>query len=204
MIDETKAQASKELLTQLIPTMEGWLSAERSHEMYELVRTTGATSLVEIGVFGGRSLLAQGLALRDQGRGIIIGIDPWKKEVTLAETDDEQAAWWREVDLHKIHNGCMEALWAQGLDEHVLVLRACSHHCHEIIPRLDILYIDGSHTETSSCRDVELYLPKVKQNGYVWFDDADWDTTQKALGMLDAKCKLVRDMGGYRLYCKYG
>lgn len=202
MISEAVAQASKDTLTQIIPTMEGWLSVERAHEMYELVRSSGATTVVEIGVFGGRSLLAQALALRDQGRGVAIGIDPWKKSVTLEEQDEDSAAWWNAVDLDKIHNGCMAALWAQGLDPYVNVIRACSHHCHQLIPKIDILYIDGSHTETSSCRDVRLYLPKVKQNGYAWFDDADWKTTQRALGLLDEACVMVKDGGGHRLYCK--
>lgn len=203
MIEETQAQQSKDKLSELIPMMEGWLTVERAYEMYELVRSLEPKVMVEIGVFGGRSLVTQGLALKDLGHGHIYGIDPWKKETALSEVDLAQAAWWQTIDFHKIHSACIDKIWELELDEYITVIRSASHHCHQIIPSIDIIYIDGSHTETSSCRDVTLYLPKVKQNGYIWFDDCDWGTTQPALAMLDLKCKLVRDCGSYRLYCKY-
>jgi len=58
---------------------------------------------------------------------------------------------------------------------------------------IDILHIDGNHEEESSCKDVELYLPRVKKGGYVWFDDANWHQTQKAINLLQNKfnCKLI-------------
>jgi predicted O-methyltransferase YrrM len=203
-MNDSKATVSKQMLAEWLPTSEGWLSLERAYEMYDLVRQIQPAYVVEIGVFGGRSLIAQALALKDIGKGKIIGIDPWKKETAVtAQPDDDQAAWWRDnVDYYRIHQGCMEAVWKFSLDRFVNIIRASSQECADLIPRCDIIYIDGGHSEESSCRDVEIYLPKVKQNGSIWFDDADWKTTQKALAMLDAKCKMVRDCVSYRLYCK--
>jgi len=57
------------------------------------------------------------------------------------------------------------------------------------VPRLfpggiDILHIDGCHSEEASVRDVKLYIPQMNYGAYVWFDDASWPTTQKAIGLL--------------------
>lgn len=200
---DSKAAASKQLLAGWIPRAEGWLTVERAFEMYDLVRQIQPQYVVEIGVFGGRSLIAQALALKDIGRGKIIGIDPWKKETAVAgQTDETQAAWWRDVDYYKIHQGCMEWVWAFGLDQFVTVIRGASEDCADIMPPTDILYIDGLHSEEASCRDVRLYLQRVKQNGYVWADDMDWDSTQKAKELLKADCVVVKDCGGYMLFCK--
>lgn len=203
-MNDALAVASKIRLSEWIPAAEGWLTVDRANEMYDLVRQIQPQYVVEIGVFGGRSLIAQAMALRDNGRGKIIGIDPWKRAVAVdAQTDEQAAAWWRDsVDYYKIHQGCMDAIWTLDLDRFVTIIRSTSKDCVDIIPMCDIIYIDGGHSEASSCEDVSLYLPKVKQNGWIWFDDADWKTTQAALGMIDQQCKLVRDCTSYRLYCK--
>lgn len=186
-----------------LPLMEGWLTVARGMEMAELVVTIEPETVVEIGVFGGRSLLAQALALRDVGRGVIYGIDPWKKQTAVeGQTDDESKKWWQNLDLEAIHHKAMQSIWKWNLDKHVVILRSASEHCVQCIPPIDILYIDGCHSEETSCQDVRLYLPKVKQNGYIWFDDSDWLSTQKAMMMLDASCVKTRDAGNYRLYVK--
>ena len=202
MTDETKIKESKTLLTTKLPVMEGWLTPERAHEMYDLICRVQPDVVVEIGVFGGRSLITQALALRDVGKGHIIGIDPWKKEEALSEIGEAEMAWWNAVDYHKIHSGCVDTIWELGLDHWVTIIRAASQDCVWMMPKIDILYIDGNHTEAASCRDVELYLPKVKQNGWVWADDMDWASTRKARQMLVDSCKVVNDNGNYMLLCK--
>jgi len=185
--------------------MEGWLTPDRAVEMYDLTVQLQPDYMVEIGVFGGRSLIAQALALRANGKGKIIGIDPWKKQDAIAAQGEDgiAQAWWNDLDYYKLHQGCMDIIWRLELDAFVNIIRAKSEHCYDIMPPIDVLYIDGGHSEEISCRDVDLFLPKVKQNGWIWFDDCDWSTTQKALAKLDAACKRVRDCGSYRLYCKY-
>ena len=194
----------KELIHRVVPTMNGWTTAERCGEMYDLVLSVGAETLVEIGVFAGRSLISQALALKQLGRGKIYGIDPWRVESALeGETDPKNIEWWTSVsNIGKIHDECVDAVWKHQVEDFVVLIQARSQDCHQIIPPCDILYIDGNHNEACSCRDVQLYVPKVKQNGYIWFDDTDWAVTQKALKMLERDCVLHTDSGKYRLYVK--
>jgi len=188
-----------------IPTYEGWLDVNRGCEMAMLIIETKPDVVVEIGVFGGRSLISQGFALRENHRGKIYGIDPWAVEIaTEGNEDPENIKWWSSnIDIDKIHQDCMKAIWDHRLQEFVVVIRAASQHAYQLFPNnIDILYIDGNHSELSSCRDVELFVPRVKPGGWVWFDDCDWPTTQKALSMMDWICDLPRNNGNYRLYRK--
>jgi len=181
---------------------EGWTTPERGIEMAELVLETKPETIVEIGCFGARSTIAMALALRENGKGKIYTIDPWKKEAALEGENQANQAWWNSVDLHDIHKKAMEAIWRNGLDEYVTVIRNTSQ---AVAPLFDdfscnLLVLDGNHSEVASCRDVELYLSKLKYNSPLWFDDSDWPSTQKALKMIEEYCDLKKDGGNYRIY----
>lgn len=183
---------------------EGWMTPERGVELAELILEHKPETVVEIGVFGGRSLICQALALKELGRGKIYGIDPWKVEAALEGEGEANREWWsRNCDLHQIHKGAMETIWRLGLEEYAIIIRAKSQHCAMLFAGgIDLLGIDGNHSEIASTRDVKLYLPQVQEGGLVAFDDADWPTTQAALKLLDAQCDIIKDAGHYRIYRK--
>lgn len=181
--------------------MEGWVTAERGLEMAEIILQNKPNTCVQIGTFGGRSLIAQALALREIGHGKIYAIDPWKKEACLEGENVENQKWWAKVDMHDIHRKAMECVWKHGLDEYVVVIRNASHHVpHLFAGGIDVLEIDGNHSEVASCRDVELYAPMLNPGAYVHFDDSDWPTTHKALSLLEQTCELLKDGRTYRIY----
>jgi cephalosporin hydroxylase len=195
---------SEVFLRAVTPTMGGWLTPDRAVEMYRLVREYRPALTVEIGVFSGRSLVATAMGLKDNGHGHALGIDAWRPQTCIeGEHHNADARWWARTDLHAVHRACMETIWRLGLAERVTVIRAASQDCAGIIPDgIGILYIDGNHSELASCRDVELYLPKVAPGGYCWMDDTDWISTKKAQSMMGERCELVKDGGNYRLYKK--
>jgi len=150
------------------------------------------------------------MALKENGYGIVCGIDPWKKDAALeCAIDSENAKWWRECDLDAILKGCSEAIWKHGLDNYTILTR-----CDAVLASktfkdgiVDILHIDGNHSEEVSMRDVTNWLPKVEKGGYIWLDDFHWETVKKAKETLDSKCEVVRDIvdpekGSCRLYRK--
>ncbi len=191
---------------------EGWLSPERGCEMADLVLAAQPETIVEIGTFAGRSLVSMGLALKYLGRGRIFGIDSWKKSDCLeGETKANQDWWNHNVDLHEMHKRAAEAIWTYGLDDYAFLIRAASQRLPRLFPGgIDLLYIDGGHTEAASCRDVELYLPQLNTNGFVYFDDIAWTnekgelTTQKAQEMILKECIFVKKTcdGNCALYNK--
>ncbi len=200
-------------ITEFSATAEGWCKVERAMEMAELVIQEKPTTVVEIGVFAGGSLVPQALGLKEVGGGHIYGIDPWSREAALEQifvasdttpaADEAVArAWWAEVDLEKMHQLAMQGIWRYCLEPFAVIIRAASQDCSELFHEIDILYIDGNHSEVASCRDVTLYLPKLRKGGCLWFDDAHWQSTQRAIQMIEEACKLERDHEAYRLYRK--
>jgi len=61
------------------------------------------------------------------------------------------------------------------------------------IPDIDILHVDGNHSEEISFSDVLKWVPLVKKGGFIIFDDMAWYennrfTTEKAVSWLDEHC----------------
>lgn len=189
-------------IAEAIKPMEGWCSAEKAMAMAELILETNPVLVVELGVFGGRSLIPQAIALRASGQGVIIGIDPWKRSAALeGDNGVENDRWWANLDYHAIHRSCMEHIWKNDLDEQCIVLRASSEQCTSFtasygIDHINILHIDGNHSEFTSCRDVTTWVPRVASNGYIWMDDTDWPSTKKAQDLLLHYSTKVKEVEG--------
>lgn len=191
----------KKAIEEYIPPLGDWLDLHRACQMAELIYETDPKVVVEIGTFKGQSLLTMAFALRELNHGgTIYGIDPWKNEYALeGDRDWADKTWWKDIDLHAIHQGCMEQIWAHHLDEWVVVIRAPSQHVSQLFARLpiDVLYIDGNHSELASVRDVCLYVPHVAPGrGWIIMDDTDWQTTQKAVSLIDDVATFVPEMSG--------
>lgn len=182
--------------------IQGWLTDEIAADMRQLIFDRRPRVVVEIGVFYGRSLINAAEALKKNGYGMIYGIDPWRRSVALSVmTENDNADYWKQLNYEDVHNECMGEIWKRGLDN-VVIIRCRSDQCAQLFRSINILYIDGGHTEEVSCKDVELYLPKVSKGGYIWIDDTDWASLQKAVTLLAGRCKLIKDYGNAHLYRK--
>lgn len=196
--------------------MEGWCTLEKAKALAQLVLEKRPGCIVELGVFGGRSLLPQVLALRENGCGMAFGIDTWNMEISIEHFDPNnlddarQIAWWMSVDMHEIYRGCAKMIEVLKLDDFVALIRGRSELIAErfALGSIDILHIDGDHQEASSCRDVTLWLPRVAPGGWIWFDDTNWPQTQPAIRLLEREVHFVREItvgdSQFRLYQKFG
>lgn len=180
----------------LLNVTDGWCFHAKAYAMAELVLSTNPKLIVELGIFGGRSLLTQALALRQLNtRALIVGVDPWRREAAIeGETGSENEAWWSSVDLDAIHAKFMEHLWGYGLEPYCLIMRCKSHVAVRLFDShmIDILHIDSNHSELVSCQEVEKWVPCMKHGAYIWMDDLDWTSTKKAQQMLLKSCTLIR------------
>lgn len=193
-----------------LPTVtEGWCSEDKARHMVDLILSTKPLLVVEIGVFGGRSLLVQAIALRHLGQGLAVGVDPWTKSAALAHMQEpEHRAWWEQVDLAQIRNGCMDHITREGLAEWCTIYVGTSAQFHSLLGRqIDVLHIDGNHSDPSSTFDSTHFVPLVRPGGYVWVDDPGWTegaklTQARTLSYLGEHATLAVDYGGYVLYRK--
>ena len=88
-----------------INSLEGWCTEDKIIKLYNLIIEVKPYFLVEIGVFGGKSLLSQAFALKENNKGIIHGIDSWKSSDCIAGMDHNDAIhWWQTLDYDNIYN----------------------------------------------------------------------------------------------------
>jgi hypothetical protein len=194
------------------PIFEGWTTPDRCVEMAQMVYRFKPKIYVEVGVFGARTLVSVALAMMHNKFGRAYGIDPYKTPANLEGlTDQENIKWWNKVDINAIHQGAMNHIWRLGVEERCVMIRAEAQYCSKLFRQLsvDMLYIDGNHSEAASCRDVAMYFGVVSLGGFIIFDDVNWieggvNTTAKAVSILHEKCKgkIYHDGGNYRIYRK--
>lgn len=101
---------------------------------------------------------------------------------------------WNGVNLNQVYLSYMVMLNKYEIADYCITLKTTSEKAAPEIDSIDILYIDGNHSEASSLLDVNLYLPKVHSGGYIWFDDASWPRTQKARDLLLESCDYVKSI----------
>ena len=170
----------------------GWCSHEKAQKMMELIYQTHPKVCVEIGVFGGSSIYPTVCALRFLKGGIVYAIDPWSNEECLVgyEPNDPHYHWWKRVNLEKVYQNFTTTLIYCDFTKFCTVLRMNSQEAlfQFADESIDILHIDGNHSDQVALMDVQLYLPKVKKGGYIWFDDPHWDSSTKPIEFLMANC----------------
>lgn len=202
-------------ITTTLPKMNGWCSPEKATALAEAVLDERPKLCIEIGVFAGRSLFAIALALKANTYGRVIGIDPWLAAASTAgfEHDPANRDWWGgKVDHEAIYKECHDLRFFLGVDFYCDLYRGTSEQFYQassaftyydnpVKPVIDLLHIDGNHSEASALYDVNHYVPLVRPGGIVAFDDLSWATTKPAQKRLAELCTLERtvtDCGFYR------
>jgi len=189
---------------------DGWCWPEKAFAMAALVESERPALTVDLGIFGGRSMFPQALQARDNGVGVVLGLDPWTRAAALeGDHDPADSDWWgNKVDLEAVMRKFLGMVVRLGLTDVAIPVRASSQAFAPVLAdaSVGILHIDGNHSEFASMRDVRLYFPKVKPGGFIWLDDIHWPTNGKAVAWLDAHCEAVRTLvcavGQTRLYRK--
>lgn len=190
-----------------LPRLPGWCTPAKGKRMAALAR--GASLCVELGVFGGRSLVSIALALRaDQvpEYGRVDGIDPFTATAALEGTNDPaNDQWWSKLDYEAIARVAQEALYRLELMPYARLVRMRSRDVVGFYGdgTIDLLHQDSNHSEEVSCEEVALWAPKLRSGGHWIFDDTDWPTTKKAQLNLEALgFRELEDHGGWKVYRK--
>jgi predicted O-methyltransferase YrrM len=187
-------------LSRIVNGLPGWCSAEKAQWLAAQIMVEQKKIVVEIGVFGARSLIPMAIAqLWSNGhyperRGFVLGIDPYDSTFSIEEEiDPENRRWWTDVNYEAVYHTALREIRVRNLDSVCGILRAASHHCQCLFREgtIDLLHIDGCHSEFASTRDVEQWLPKVKTEGLIVLDDIDWPSVQKARRILREWCQPV-------------
>lgn len=187
-----------------INTLEGWCSTAKAEAIAQLVIEHKPSTVVELGIFGARSLIAFGMGLRAVGHdGVVWGIDPWTNAAAVeGEEGTANGDWWSKLDMDVIRNGAMNAVTRAGLWPWTRIIVAKGEECADKFSGIDLLHIDAAHAEEKAMLDAKLWWPKLKQGGIILFDDIDWPTTAKAVSYLSERCNTMFDVGTCRVFQK--
>ncbi len=200
MTEETKAKI-KRVHDSVI---DGWCTIEKAEKLFELVSESDSMLTLEIGVFGGKSLIPMAYAHKLKGTGVILGIDSWSAKASLEGTNDAaNNDWWAKIDYPSMYQKCINAIDSNGLDQ-CGVMRINSSQAVGLFAdnSIDVLHQDSNHSEEITTKEVELYMPKLKKGGYWVSDDTDWATVKKSVEMILSYCKEVYDGGTFKVFQK--
>ncbi len=205
---DPRLETLKQHIIDVRPTIEGWCSQEKAVNLFDLIIETRPDVYVEIGVFGGASLFPVAMALKYNDHGICIAVDPWDKIECIKHfdpfKDQQDLQWWAKINLNYIYYSFLDLLSKHDLDRYCKIIRATSDKAAPMIGSIDILFLDGNHSEIASTQDVILYLPKVKNGGYIWMNDTLWTDRQAAVDLLLKECDVIKliDNGNCILFRK--
>lgn len=178
-------------ISNILPTTQGWCTIEKAHKLIDIVEESNPILLVELGVFGGKSLLPMAMATKQKGNnGKVIGIDAWAVPASLEGTNDEaNDKWWANINYDDMFNYTTTLMQTHGVSNIVELWRTRSVDCASrfLDESIDVLHQDSNHSEEVTTAEVELYWSKVKKGGVWIFDDTNWPTTKSAQTLLLSK-----------------
>lgn len=186
--------------------LEGWCTKDKARVLVSMIQKFKPRVIVEIGVFGGRSLIPMALAMRELGDGrLCYGIDPWTVEAALeGDVGEEHREWWsQKVKLEEIYQTFMGNVDKLKLGDTLRVMRKRGDQVVRLFPKASVpfIHLDSNHSEQVSCRDVTMWTEKLAPGGIWVMDDTDWPSMGKAVAMVDAMgFDLLVNGGTYRVY----
>lgn len=161
-------------IEQTLARCDGWCEVEKAHALAAMVFALRPKLVVEIGVFGSRSLQAFAIPMKFLNHGCAIGIDSWSREAAIAGmTDEKNLEYWGNLDYERIYQRCLTNISLSDLGPYAKIIRAKSDDVDPAQFPSDITHIDGSHEDTAY-RDVVRYAPHVRIGGMIVADDVGW------------------------------
>jgi hypothetical protein len=154
-----------ENIQDVLRSIYGFCSTKKATLLTELILKHKLQVVVEIGVLEGSSFIPQALAIKQNGFGKIHAIDPWSQNESLQHTKDENHKnYWGTIDHDTFYNNFLNHIQTYNVGSFVNVYRATSKEASKnFLPfSIDLLHIDGNHSEEQSFEDAQIYLPLVR------------------------------------------
>lgn len=163
----------------------------------ELIASRQLETIVEIGVYRGRLFLPLARLMTLLGRGEMIGIDPYSTAAAV-QRDVERAgidlvAWPETIDWDGIHAEVTAAMARWETQAHSRLIRARSDEVAAEFPHspIDLIHVDGNHDRAAVSRDVELFLPHMRDGGFLVMDDIAWPSVRPVYEELAAQHEVL-------------
>lgn len=194
----------KQAIAKVVSETMGWCGLEKAEHLALLTLDARPDLIVEIGVFGGKSLIPLALAAKQYG-GKVAGIDPWLAGAALEGTNSEaNDKWWAALNYEQVFGSFIQALHNFGVTDTVQVMRMMDVDALKDFKdgSIGILHVDGNHSPEVSRRYIEQWGPKVKPGGYLIMDDTDWPSQAETVKLIESRYTLVNSFPSWAVYRK--
>lgn len=157
--------------------------------MAKLAIDNDLKTFVEIGVYRGRSFFPMAKAMQITG-GHAYGIDPYTNEDAHednvpAELEAAVRVFFAETDFPSIYPEVVRFQIDSGLQSCSTIFKTTSREAVSFFisnkQTIDMLHIDGNHEFHAVQEDFLNYFPLLSDNGFIVFDDTDWETVRPIL-----------------------
>lgn len=179
--------------------LHGWCSEQKASILIDLIQLIKPEKVVEIGVWGGKSLIPMAYAVQANGMGTVYGIDPWSAQASSDGMDGANLDWWSAVDHEMVYQGLVKNIENFNLQDDVVLIRKTSEEA-DLIEGIGLLHIDGNHSDEASYVDVTKWVPYVNKGGIIVFDDLNWSTTSRAVNWLNENCVKIAELRGDNIW----
>lgn len=153
--------------------LDGWCEPNKQLTLAHYVLAIQARMIVEIGVWGGKSLIPLAMAAQHTAPARVLAIDPWKAHESVKGQDGEDLKWWNNQAQHDlVFDRFMLSLRTLELTGIVTVLRQSSNETLPP-PTIDLLHVDGNHGP-QALQDVQRFAPSIRTGGICVLDDLNW------------------------------
>lgn len=166
--------------------------AERTRTLLlDLFRPVKNGIFVEIGVFGGANLLHLHQCAVQNGSHLY-GIDPFEN-IRLFNGSDasgmESLAARRRLYFQALHETLDRIMTKYALRDTITLIVDESARAQEAFSdnSIDLLHIDGDHSEEAVYQDLTLYWPKMRHGGVIIGDDYAWMSVRAAVSRFCAQ-----------------
>lgn len=149
-----------------------WCDLTKCTTLAAIIVSLQPKLIVEIGVWLGGSLIPQLIALKHVGTGRAVAIDSWSADVSVVGETEVNRDWWSKVDHLAAYRKFLARLEVLGLTDICEVRRVASDDTEPPL-EIDMLHIDGSHTE-QAVRDVRRFATNIVVGGILVMDDCHW------------------------------
>jgi len=184
-------------LDDLIASVAGWCDPEKAAYLRDLVVSSKARSIVDVGVFGGKSTFSFIEGCRQQGFGLVYGVDSWDlSDNTEDLTQAQDVEFWETIDLRSHMERFLEKAFETEAWDYLRLLNIQSQRAYRIFDdaEIDVLHVDGSHTETAALRDIQNWWPKLNVGGFVILDDNHLASVKPTVEFVKARSVLEKDL----------
>lgn len=181
----------------------GWYSRARMEATVALIINIKPKLCVEVGVFGGASLLPIAMTLKRIKLGHVYAVDSWNNSdcTKYMPDEDPNKDWWSHLPLNDFYTSFVEALKINKVKKKCTIIKGESVRSASKFKdnSIDFLNWDGNLSSLGAQKELQAYLPKIKSGGYILVNNVKWYVlgkfpVQEAIDGLRSSCDIVESI----------